>query len=130
MLLHHVQVSMPRGAEDLARRFYSDALGLQEVDKPASLAGRGGCWFRSVAADGKTVEAEIHLGVDDPFDPAKKAHPALLVGSVAELEQRAASITAAGFDVSRAERHSLEGFERFHCRDGFGNRVEILAFAV
>ncbi|MGP5070892.1 VOC family protein [Arthrobacter rhombi] len=130
MLLHHVQVPMPHGAEDLARRFYADALGLQEVEKPDSLAGRGGCWFRSLAADGRTVEAEIHVGVDDPFVPAKKAHPALLVGSVVELEQRADSITAAGFEVSWVERVSLEGFERFHCRDGFGNRVEILALTV
>lgn len=129
MLLHHVQVTMPRGAEDLARGFYAEALGLQEVEKPASLAGRGGCWFRSVAADGHTVEAEIHLGVDDPFVAARKAHPALLVDSVVELEQRAATIAAAGYEVSWAERHSLEGFERFHCRDGFGNRVEILALA-
>lgn len=125
MLLHHVQVSMPRGQEDLARRFYADALGLVEVDKPASLAGRGGCWFRALAADA-TVTAEVHLGVDDPFVPAKKAHPALLVASVAGLEQRGASIEQAGFEVSWAERETLEGFVRFHCRDGFGNRVEVL----
>ena len=116
---------MPRGEEDLARRFYGDALGLREVDKPASLAGRGGC-CRAIADDGHTVTAEIHLGVDDPFVPAKKAHPAFLLGSLAELEQRAESIAAAGFEVSWAERESLEGFVRFHCRDGFGNRVEVL----
>lgn len=127
MRLHHVQVSMPGGQEDLGRRFYRDALGLVEVDKPASLAGRGGCWFRSYAQDGQTVLAEVHLGVDDPFNPAAKAHPALLVDSVDELEQRAAVIAAAGFEVSWAERETLEGFARFHCRDAFGNRVEVLA---
>ncbi|MGO3210796.1 MAG: glyoxalase, partial [Brachybacterium sp.] len=60
MKLHHVQVSMPRGSEAAARRFYAEAVGLTEVDKPAALAGRGGCWFR--AFDGEQVVAEIHLG--------------------------------------------------------------------
>lgn len=69
MKLHHVQISMPRGEEDDARRFYGEALGLHEVQKPPSLVGRGGCWFR--AFDGDVIAAEIHLGVDDPFSPAR-----------------------------------------------------------
>ncbi len=125
MRLHHVQVSMPRGAEDEARRFYRDALGLTEVDKPPSLAGRGGCWFRATGGDGATT-AEVHLGVDDPFVPARKAHPAFVLDSVADLERCATAVERAGFEVSWAERGTLEGFVRFHCRDGFGNRVEVL----
>jgi len=125
MRLHHVQVSMPRGEEELARRFYRDALDLEEVEKPPSLRGRGGCWFRCIR-DG-VVEAEIHVGVDDPFVPAKKAHPALVVDDVAELDALATRIEAAGFEVSRAERDTFEGHVRFHARDGFGNRVEVLA---
>ncbi|UNK69841.1 VOC family protein [Microbacterium sp. H1-D42] len=128
MKLHHVQVSIPRGGEAEARRFYADALGLTEVQKPPSLAGRGGCWFR--AYDGDTVTAEIHLGVDDPFVPAKKAHPGLVCDSLAELEQVAARIERGGFDVSWAERDTFEGYVRFHARDGFGNRVEIMTPAV
>jgi catechol 2,3-dioxygenase-like lactoylglutathione lyase family enzyme len=116
---------MPRDQEALARRFYRDALGLIEVDKPAALAGRGGCWFRSV--DGATVLAEIHLGVEDPFTPAGKAHPALVVDTVEELEALGERIAGKGFDVTWTERDSLDGYVRFHCRDGFGNRVEVLA---
>lgn len=124
MLLHHVQVSMPAGQEESARRFYRDALGLTEVDKPAALAGRGGAWFRSF--DGDRITAEIHLGVDDPFVAARKAHPGLVVGSLDELEALAARIEDHGFEVSWAERDTFDGFHRFHCRDGFGNRVEVL----
>lgn len=124
MRLHHVQVSMPRGEEELARRFYRDAVGLVEVDKPVSLIRRGGCWFR--AYDGDSITAEIHLGVDDPFVAAKKSHPALVVDSVAELVAMGRRIAAAGFDVSWDERETLEGFTRFHARDGFGNRFEVL----
>lgn len=124
MRLHHVQVSMPAGQEELARFFYHDAVGLTEVAKPASLAGRGGCWFR--AFSGSDVIAEIHLGVDDPFVPAKKAHPALVVDSIRDLEAMGQRITSSGFEVSWEERDTLEGYARFHARDGFGNRFEVL----
>ncbi|MCC9175389.1 VOC family protein [Arthrobacter sp. zg-Y179] len=123
MRLHHVQVSIPKDGEDQARRFYGEALGLTEVDKPPSLAGRGGCWFR--AFDGDAVVAEI--GVDSPFVPAKKAHPALLLGSAKELEELGARISTCGFEVSWTDRYTFEGYERFHCKDPFGNRVEILS---
>ena len=124
MRLHHVQLSMPRGEEELARAFYRDAVGLAEVDKPESLAGRGGCWFRAFVGD--MIVAEIHLGVDDPFVAARKAHPALVVDSLDELEAVGRRITDAGFELSWDERETLEGFVRFHARDGFGNRVEVL----
>lgn len=125
MRLHHVQVSMPRGEEDAARAFYADALGLTEVPKPGVLAQRGGCWFRAVDGSG-AVTVEIHLGVDEPFTPARKAHPALVVDSSEELAELGRRIEAAEFEVSWAEQHTLDGFERFHCRDGFGNRIEVL----
>lgn len=128
MKLHHVQVSIPRGAEDEARRFYGEALGLHEVAKPPSLSGRGGCWFR--AFDGDAITAEIHLGVDDPFLPAKKAHPGLVLDSLGELEATAERIADAGYELSWAERDTFEGYIRFHARDGFGNRVEVMTPAV
>lgn len=124
MKLHHVQVSMPRGSEAAARRFYAEAVGLTEVDKPAALAGRGGCWFR--AFDGEQVVAEIHLGIDYPFIPARKAHPALVVDDLSELEAMAAGIEGIGCEVSWAERDTFDGFLRFHARDPFGNRLEVM----
>lgn len=128
MKLHHVQMSMPRGREEEARRFYGEALGLEEVEKPPSLAGRGGCWFR--AFDGRTVTAEIHLGVEEPFVPAKKAHPGLSCSSLDELEATAERIVRGGYELSWAERETFEGYIRFHARDGFGNRLEVLTPAV
>lgn len=116
MRLHHVQVACPRGGEDGARRFYGAGLGMAEVEKPAELAGRGGAWFRAGAA-------EIHIGVEEPFAPARKAHPALVVD---DLEAAAASLVGLGFDVDWSERHTFPGFERFHTYDAHGNRVEVL----
>lgn len=125
MHLHHVQISMPAAQEAEARRFYADALGLTEVSKPAALAPRGGCWFRD-SEDGVPT-AEIHLGVEDPFRAATKAHPGLLVSDTAALEALGQRIREAGYEVDWSERTTFDGYERFHCRDGFGNRIEVLA---
>lgn len=127
MKLHHVQISMPRDKEDEARRFYGEVLGLQEVQKPQPLVGRGGCWFR--AFDGDVVVAEIHLGVDDPFVPAKKAHPGLACASLVELEAIAERVVQGEYELSWAERDTFEGYVRFHTRDGFGNRLEVMTSA-
>jgi catechol 2,3-dioxygenase-like lactoylglutathione lyase family enzyme len=120
--LHHVQVACPPGGETAARRFYADGLGLDEVAKPAALADRGGAWFRAYDALG-TVVAEVHVGVEEPFAPARRAHPAFLVD---DLDAVAASVTAAGFVVDDRERGTFEGHRRFHTHDGAGNRVEVL----
>jgi catechol 2,3-dioxygenase-like lactoylglutathione lyase family enzyme len=120
MRIHHVQVACPRGGEDAARRFYGAGLGMTEVPKPPALAARGGCWFRADAA-------EIHVGVEEPFAPARKAHPALVLGSVAELEEVGARLAELGFDVDWTERHTFAGYQRCHAFDGAGNRVELLA---
>ena len=125
MLLHHVQVACPPGGEDVARRFYADALGLTEVEKPADLRARGGAWFRAHDGEG-AVSAEIHVGVEEPFAPARKAHPAFVLDAVGELENTAARLEAAGYDVDWSQRTTFAGYERFHTFDGHGNRVEVL----
>jgi hypothetical protein len=47
--------------------------------KPSELAGRGGCWF-------SCGDREIHLGIEDPFTPARKAHPGLVVRGLCGIE--------------------------------------------
>jgi catechol 2,3-dioxygenase-like lactoylglutathione lyase family enzyme len=117
-----VQVSCPPGGEQAARRFYGDGLGLTEVEKPPVLAARGGCWFRAAPEEGGPVE--VHVGVEEPFYPAGKAHPAFLVGA-GELDAFAVRLQASGFPVVWDDE--LPGFRRFHTADGNGNRVELLA---
>ena len=122
MRLHHVQVACPPGGEDAARRFYADALGLTEVDKPADLVARGGCWFRAYDASG-AVAAELHVGVEDPFAPARKAHPAFVVDDLALVADR---LREGGFEVDESQRTTFPGHLRLHTFDGHGNRVEVL----
>ncbi|MGI9157374.1 MAG: VOC family protein [Marmoricola sp.] len=120
--LHHVQVSCPTGGEDAARSFWVDALGLTEVPKPEALQGRGGCWFRSYDEQG-AVSAEIHVGVEDGFRPAQKAHPALVVD---DLDAVAGRLRGGDHPVDLAERDTFPGYHRLHTIDPHGNRVEIL----
>ena len=68
--LDHIQLTMPYGQENKARQFYHGLLGLIELEKPALLKAKGGLWF--LLPDGR----QLHLGIEAPFKPAKKAHPA------------------------------------------------------
>lgn len=111
--LDHVQVAIPRGGEPAARTFYGDLLGMTELPKPPALTARGGCWF----ASGSAV---LHLGVEEPFQPARKAHPAFLV---TDLDGLAATLAAQGHDITRADGER-PGIRRFHTFDPFGNRIE------
>lgn len=119
--LDHVQVAAPRGREFDARRFYGGLLGLPEIDKPAALADRGGCWFQAGTQ-------ALHVGVADDFEPAAKAHPALRVRSTSELEDIGERLHEAGYDVEWAGDDEIPGVRRFHVHDPFGNRLELLSF--
>jgi diguanylate cyclase (GGDEF)-like protein/PAS domain S-box-containing protein len=114
--IDHVQLAMPAGpeAEAEAERFYGDLLGFGRIPKPAALAARGGCWFAS-----STVQ--LHLGVEEPFQPARKAHPALKID---DLDPLLAQLTAAAVDVRPAE--DVDGRRRVHVDDPFGNRIELI----
>ena len=114
LAIEHVQLAMPKGEEDEARTFYTGVLGLPEVPKPADLAKRGGCWFE----DG---EVKLHLGVEEDFRPAKKAHVALVVDDLDALIARA---RAAGCEV--VDPAPFQQWRQAYVHDLFGNRLEFL----
>ncbi|MFI7618157.1 VOC family protein [Nonomuraea terrae] len=113
MALHHVQLAAPPGSEPLLRAFYTGVLGLREVPKPPELAARGGAWFRG---DG----VEVHLGIEEDFRPARKAHPAFLVD---DLDAYAARLPDAVPD------DLFPGYRRIYVSDPVGNRIELLQAA-
>ena len=113
MRVHHVQVCCPPGGEDEARRFYGTGLGLTEVAKPAELAGRGGAWFRAYDEQG-AVTAELHVGVEEPFRPARKAHPALVLADETELEEVLGRLAQMGYLVDRSEWSTFPGLSLIH----------------
>jgi catechol 2,3-dioxygenase-like lactoylglutathione lyase family enzyme len=120
LVLDHVQVAAPLGCEAEARRFYGELLGLAEIDKPASLASRGGAWF-ALGGGG-----QLHVGIADEFAPARKAHPAFRVDS-GGLDVLARRLHAGGAPVTWDEE--LAGVRRFFTADPWGNRLELLATA-
>jgi catechol 2,3-dioxygenase-like lactoylglutathione lyase family enzyme len=115
--LDHVQIAAPSGCEREARRFFGEVLGLTEVDKPKALRQRGGVWFT-------LGPQQLHIGVEEQFSPARKAHPALSV-LPAELDALANRLLAVGaaviWDVE------LPGARRFYSEDPWGNRIEFTA---
>lgn len=111
--LDHVQLAIPAGGEDRARAFWVGLLGMKEVPKPPQLSPSG-CWFAAGALS-------LHLGVDQDFRPATKAHPALLVDDLAGLRAR---LEAEGYTTR--DDTPIEGYERFFADDPFGNRIEFM----
>ena len=112
--IDHVQVAAPRNQEDEARAFYGDKLGFQEIKKPDLLAKRGGVWFQ-------VGQHQLHVGVENDFQPAKKAHPAFEVKNIKDLISK---LMEQGVKIR--EDDNLEGAERFYLHDPFGNRLEFL----
>ena len=87
--IDHVQLAAPPGCEAEARRFFGELLGLEELEKPEPLRARGGVWFRVGAQ-------QLHVGVEQDFASARKAHPAFGVARYEELLER---LRAAGLEV-------------------------------
>jgi catechol 2,3-dioxygenase-like lactoylglutathione lyase family enzyme len=113
--LHHVQLAIPASSEDDCRAFYVGVLGMTEVVKPPELAERGGLWLRA-------GNLEIHLGVEDGFRPARKAHPGIIVQ---QLDRLAQHVEASGIEITWDT--DFPGYQRFYAFDNNGNRLEFLA---
>jgi catechol 2,3-dioxygenase-like lactoylglutathione lyase family enzyme len=112
--LDHVQIAIPIDGEDAVRRFYGGLLGLTEVPKPPALGDRGGLWLVGPGVS-------LHFGIDEPFQPWRKAHVALLVDDLAGLRAR---LDAAG--VPTRDDESTFAVRRFYAWDPFGNRLELV----
>ncbi|MCR2822702.1 VOC family protein [Lederbergia panacisoli] len=112
--IDHIQLAAPKGCEEEARRFFNGILGFEEIEKPDTLKKNGGVWF----AYGNI---QIHVGIEEPFSPAKKAHPAFEVENIEGLKQHLLEN-----NVKIIEDNNLPGANRFYVSDPFGNRIEVL----
>lgn len=115
--LNHAQITIPKGAaaEQEARQYYLDLLGLKEMEKPDSLKGRGGFWAY-------LGDQQLHVGTEDGIERHKtKAHLAYEVPDLSLWRMR---FKEAGIEIG--ESVPIPGFDRFEIRDPFGNRVEFI----
>lgn len=111
--LDHVQICIPFGAEYKAREFYSNILGLEEIEKPEALKPNGGLWF-------KVADIQLHIGAEEAQGKSKR-HPAF---EVEGLEAVRKYLQEHG--VSIKEETEIPGVKRFSFLDPFGNRIEFL----
>jgi catechol 2,3-dioxygenase-like lactoylglutathione lyase family enzyme len=111
--IDHVQIAAPQGCETEARNFFGSLLGLEEIEKPEPLRSRGGCWF-------KVGSRQLHIGVDEDFRPATKAHLAL---AVKDIEGLCAILRGVG--IFGVWDHAVAGVRRFYVNDPWGNRLEL-----
>jgi catechol 2,3-dioxygenase-like lactoylglutathione lyase family enzyme len=115
--IDHVQLAAPKGVEEEIRAFFTGKLGFEEIPKPENLRARGGCWFLCGTQ-------ELHIGVEEDFQPAKKAHPAFCVKNLGEFR-----LHLEGQEVTIKEKIPINGRERIFVDDPFGNRMEFLEYS-
>jgi len=117
--IDHIQICVPKGSEDEARKFYSEILGLEEIEKPNELKASGGVWF-------KAGDIELHLGVEENTVKTK-SHPAFEIesasGGIDEVEKFLKEN-----DIKLKEEIQIPGRKRFSFYDPFGNRIELLEY--
>ncbi|MEO8574255.1 MAG: VOC family protein [Pyrinomonadaceae bacterium] len=115
LALHHAQITIPKGTEDAARKFYCGLLGLTELHKPEELAGRGGFWLL-------VGDRQVHVGTEDTDKrEGTKAHVAYLV---VDIEKSRETLEGSGVKIS--DGIQIPGYQRFEFRDPFGNRIEFM----
>jgi catechol 2,3-dioxygenase-like lactoylglutathione lyase family enzyme len=114
--INHIQITVPKAAEEASKRFYREMLGLEEIPKPGNSTGRGGAWFRQGSV-------EVHLSVEDAAaeNNSSRRHICYLVADLAEAATR---LRNAGIEILPDDR-PISGWKRFYVRDPGANKIEI-----
>lgn len=76
--IHHVQLCIPVGPEDVARKFYTGVLGFKEIEKPEALRMNGSLWY-------DLGGAELHIGVERMDQERSKRHPVFEIEDIRRL---------------------------------------------
>ncbi|WP_456275673.1 VOC family protein [Bacillus sp. AK128] len=112
--LDHVQICIPFGQEDQARAFYTNILGLIEIEKPESLKANGGLWY-------KIGDIELHIGAEEMGEFKSKRHPAFQIEELIKVRNY---LEESG--IKTYDEKPIPFIERFSFFDPFGNRIEFL----
>jgi catechol 2,3-dioxygenase-like lactoylglutathione lyase family enzyme len=111
--LDQIQLCIPIGKEEEARRFYSGVLGMEEIPKPKELIVNGGLWFQ-------VADIQLHLGTEITIHESK-GHSAFEVSDLMEARKW---LEDCGIKIK--EEIQIPGQSRFSFLDPFANRIDLL----
>ncbi len=111
--INHIQLCIPKGEEDKARKFYCDILGLKEIKQPDSLKNDGGFWL-------EMGNIELHIGIEN-FDKKSKQHPAFEIDDLVNVKRY---LIQNG--VKTKDHAKIPGVNRFSIYDFWDNRIELI----
>lgn len=111
--LDHIQLCIPVGKENEARKFYTDIIGLVEIPKPKELIKNGGLWDQ-------LADIQLHIGTENEINKSKR-HPAFEVNDL-----KSARMVLEMHDISIKEEIQIPGQNRFSFLDPFENQIEFL----
>lgn len=115
--IDHAQITIPKGAEEQAKEFYCQFLGLKETEKPENRRKNGGFWLQ-------LGEFQVPIGTEDGFDRTKtKAHVAY---RVSDLEFWRKAFQEKGIEIF--DSLPFPNARAFEFRDPFGNRAELIQY--
>lgn len=110
--LDHILISIPEGKTAEARAFYTDVLGLTEIQGNHP---KGAIWFQ-------IADIQLHLR-EEAGGYSSYRHPAF---EVANLDVAKQELERSGIAISYSSE--IDGRQRFFFRDPFDNRFELLQF--
>lgn len=113
--LQHAAVTVPTDGLEVARKFYTEILGLREVPRPPELRDRPGIWY-SLGA----TELHIQTRENTPHEGGDR-HPALVVDDIDAWRERFAA-----HNVDVMDQPTIYNRRRFNVRDPFGNLLELM----
>ena len=111
--LNHLQICIPVGKEDEARKFYTDIIGLEEIPKPKELLQNWGLWYQ-------IADIQLHIGTENEINKSKR-HPAFEIENLNDARE-----ILERNNIKVKEEIQIPGQDRFSFLDPFGNRIEFL----
>jgi len=114
--IEHVQLVVPPGQSEAAKKFYLGVLGFEEVPMPESFTGIViGFWCVNNGV-------MLHIG-EDPETRKTQGHPAFEIDDVPGARKY-----LEGLGIEIKDEPLIPDRRRFSFRDPFGNRIEFLEF--
>ena len=109
----HINISAPPERLEEARQFYTEVIGLKQIERPDKIFGSKGYWFN-------IGDIQLHISCEHPL-PRSTRHTAFGVTDIAAARKQ---LEKYGLEIT--EEPVLPGRDRFAFIDPFGNRMELL----